>query len=238
MENITLNQLAYRVLGLYRAAHKETDSLSIRLIKDWIHSIRAMLLKQRLDKPFAYIDDQLIQTYKQVDPQDSTKLIPLITELVDSSQFELISSGRSMLRTIQTVPPTINRRGQIGTFTRIGPIDRLDKKYKVVSHETALVSGYGKFNMKDIYVFILDEKIYLIGRDLDPKEMIDVRGVFQNPEQIPGFSHDGPYPINRELVDAMEDIIVKTKFPTTLIPYSDTKSDESDNIVQTTERKQ
>jgi hypothetical protein len=226
MANITLNELAYRIMGLYRASHKDTDNLSIRLVKDWIHSTRAMLLKQRLDKPFAYIDDNLIQT-----------ITPVSLEDIDSSTFSEESSERKMLRTTIDIPPTINRRGQIECFTRIGPIDRLERKYKVVSHEHALVAGSGKFNRKEIYAFRIGERIYLISKDLNPEEKLDIRGVFQNPTQIPGFSDDGPYPINRELIDTMEEMIVKTKFPTTLVGYADTKADEADNIVQTTEKR-
>lgn len=228
MENITLNQLVYRIIGLYRAAHKTSDDIpSNRMIKDWIHSTRAMLLKQRLEKPMAVIDDQITQTISPVPLED-----------VDSSTLELESSGRKMLRTKDIIPPTINRKGLIGTFKRIGPIDRLEKRYRVVSHETALTSGNGKFNKKDIYAFPLDNKIYLIARDLSPKEKLDIRGVFQNPEQIPNFSDDGPYPINRELVDDLERIIVQTKFPTTLVGYKDTVADDTDNLVQTTQRQQ
>ena len=226
MENITLNQLAYRIMGLYRSTHKETDSLNIRMIKDWIHSARAMLLKQRLDKPFAYIDENLVQT-----------ITPVPIEDIDSSTLKDESSGRKIMVTAIDIPPTINRRGQVECFTRIGPIDRLSRRYKMVSQEHALVSGSGKFNRRDVYAFRLGSRIAIKAKDINPKEKLDIKGVFQNPTQIPDFSDDGPYPINRELIEAMEDIIVKSKFPTTLIGYADTKADEADNIVHTTERR-
>ena len=236
MENITLNQLVFRIIGLYRAAHKNTDEIpSERMIKDWIHSTRAMLLKQRLDKPFAYIDDQLVQTVRDTSDEG---LIPMALEKVDSSQFELEPALTSILRTKNIVPPTINRRGMVGTFTRVSPVDRLDRRFKVVSHETALVSGNGKFNKKDIYAFPLEGKLYLMSKVSIPLIMLDVKGVFQNPEQVPGFSDDGHYPINRELVDTMEQMIAQSKFPTTLVGYKDTIANEADDLVQTTQKQQ
>ena len=242
MENITLNQLVFRIIGLYRAASKNTDDIpSERMIKDWIHSTRAMLLKQRLDKPFAYIDDQLVQTFRdKVNDWTSPfyKLVPVALEEVDSSQFEVVKSGVTMLRTKSIIPPTINRRGMVGTFTRVGPVDRLDRKYKVVSHETALVSGNGKFNKNDIYVFPLEGRLYLKSKVTIPYVMLDIKGVFQNPSQVPGFSDEGHYPINRELVDIMEQMIAQSKFPTTLVGYKDTIANEADDLVQTTQKQQ
>lgn len=221
---------------LYRTAHKETDSLSVRLIKDWIHSTRAMLVKQRLDKPMAMIDESLVQV-----------ITPVGLEEIDSSTFELEGADRKVIRTKINIPPTINRRGLVGTFSRIGPVDRLSTRYKVVTHETALISGYGKFNRRDIYAFPLDNKIYLLAKDIDPTGLLDIRGVFQNPETVPiiklddegnvtylPFDHDGPYPINRELIDTMEEMVVKTKFPSTIVGYQDTQANEADDIVQTT----
>lgn len=237
MENITLNQLVFRIIKLYRAAHKNTDEIpSERMIKDWIHSTRAMLLKQRLSKPFVYIDDQLVQTVRDT---KNSELVPLALEEVDSSQFgNVVPSGTKMLRTKSVIPPTINRRGEIGTFTRIGSVDRLDTTFKLVSHETALVSGNGKFNKKDIYTFLLESRIYLKSRVIIPFVMLDVKGVFQNPTQILGFSDDGHYPINRDIVDDLENIIVQSKFPTTLIGYKDTVANEADDLVQTTDKRQ
>jgi len=232
--NISLNELAYRLIGLYRGAYKETDSLSLRLVKDWVHSMRAMFIKQRLDKPYGRIEENWIQT-----------ITPVPMEDIDSSTLPEEASQRKMLRTKIKIPPTIIRRGSIGSFVRIGSIDRLKPAYKVVSHETALVSGNGKFNRKDIYAFPLDGRIYCIAGDLSPKEKLDIRGVFQNPMRVPiiredakitHLSDDDDYPITREIVDQMEEAIVQSKFPLIQIPYKDTLADEADNLVQTTQR--
>jgi hypothetical protein len=224
---ITLNQLVFRIIALYRAAYKNTDHISERLIKNWIHTTRAMLVKQRLDKPMAVIDESLVQV-----------ISPAPLEEVDSSTFEGVSSDRTIIRTKNIIPATINRRGLIGTFTRIGPVDRMDKRYKIVSHETALFSGSGKFNRQDIYAFPLDNRIYLYAREIDPHGLLDIRGVFQNPEEVPGFDPNGPYPINNELVDTMEDMIVKMKFHLTLSGLKDDIANEEDDLVNPQNKQQ
>jgi hypothetical protein len=231
--NISLNQLAYRLIGIYRANYKITDSLSLRLVKDWIHATRAMLLKQQFDKPLAIIDEYSVQD-----------LGPIELELVDSSIVPAVPSDRHMMRTTVYIPPTIERRGNIGSFTRVGPADRLEHRYKVVTFETALVSGFGKFNNRDVYAFYLDGRMYLIARDLNAfkhLEYLDIRGVFQNPKEAalikdPTSTDDDNYPISRTLVDTMEDIIAKTKFNFVITPLQDKTADEEDDITNVSAR--
>jgi len=225
--NISLNQLAYRLIGLYRAQYKNTDSLSVRLVKDWIHSTRAMLLKQKLDKPMAIMDENVVQDLGSIE-----------LEPVDSSIVPGVPSDRFMMRTVIDIPPTIERRGAVGAFSRIGPADRLEHRFKVVTFETALVSGYGKFNNRDVYAFYLDGKVYVIARDLNSfkhLEYIDIRGVFQNPVEAakiknPSYTDDDGYPISRTLVDSMEEIITKTKLAFVMTPLVDKTANEEDDI--------
>lgn len=229
MINISLNQLAYRLASLYRATYKDTDSVPIELFKDWIHTTRAFLLKQRLVKPFSHYSQSVIQT-----------LGPVELEPVDSSIFSDISSDKFMLRTLRNVPYAINTPGNSEAFMRIGPADRLNVKYKHVSYDTALYSGHGKFNSRDIHSFRIDEKIYIISRDLEAfkrLEYLDIHGIFQNPEQAaifknPEWTHDDEYPIDRHLIDDMENIITQTKFPLIMQGVKDPLSNKTDTITQ------
>jgi len=229
MENITFNQLAYRLIALYRAEYKDTDSLPIELVKEWIHSVRALLLKQRLTKPFSHYSQSIIQT-----------LGPVELESVDSSIFFDIPSDKYMLRTVRKIPLPINTPGNLGAFTRIGPADRLSVKFKQVSYDTALYTGYGKFNSRDIHTFMLDEKLYIISRDLlafKDLEQIDIHGVFQNPESAalfknPDWTHDDEYPIDRHLVEDMEKIITETKFRFVIQGIKDPLMDDTDSLTK------
>jgi hypothetical protein len=232
MEIVTRNSLAYRILGLYRAQHKNTDNLDIRLIKSWIDSTRALLVKQKMDKSILGIDDTFIQTLA---PNGN----PVQLEEIDSSLLSSIPSKRYMKRTNIDIPKVLFIRGGVPAFTRIGPVDRLEYKFKPVSYETALISGFGKFNSKDIYCFYLDKRIYLMSRDLNyfkHIEYIDVKGVFHYPSEVDALndaSHDddSPYPITPAMIEDMESIIVKTKFSFVLTGLADTVANERDDLL-------
>lgn len=228
MTTTTLNELTYRLIQLYRSNYKIDDSVPVELFEDWIHSTRAMLLKQRLSKPFTHYSQAIIQT-----------LGPVELEQVESS-IAGDTSGKYMLRTVRDIPLPINTPGNLGAFTRIGPADRADNKFKLVSYDTALFSGYGKFNSKDIHAFMLDGKIYITARNLEVYkliEKIDIHGVFANPVSAalfknPDWTRDHDYPVDKHLIDDMENIITKTKYPFILEGITDPFNNAKDDLAK------
>lgn len=223
---MTLKQLAYRIIGIYRANYKNTDSLSLRLVMSWIDTTRALLTRQKLDREFGGIDEALVQS-----------LGSLELEEIDSSIFQDIPSGRKMKRTKEKVPLPIMVRNSPG-FLRVGPADRLETKFKVVNHEAALSSGYSKFNSKDIYAYYLDGHLYFISKDWNYfKQLmyVDVRGVFQNPLEAgkftdPGFNEDSEYPIPSSMIEMIESYIVQNKLSQVMSGLSDDVANERDNL--------
>jgi hypothetical protein len=210
--NVTLNQLAYGIFEVVRGKISDDDNISVKQIKDMIHSTRAKLLKQKFDKNTRVIDDIFTQS-----------LGALAIEPVDSSAHATITAGRYMYRTVKELPETIDRRNYEGTFTRIGPADKLATPYHLVSYERALYSGHGKFNKDRIFCFLRDRKLYLIsfsGAYHKGVQYIDVQGVFQNPAQVAIFLNSSgsaltfdeqPYPISRSMKEDIENIILKEK---------------------------
>lgn len=213
MENVTLNQIAYEIFEVIRGHISDDDDISVEQIKDMIHDTRARLLKQKFDKNPRVIDDAFVQS-----------LGALEIEPVDSSAYSSIKAGRYMYRTKLEVPPTIPRFNYHGTFTRIGPADRLATEYNLVSYNRALHSGHGRFNKDTIFCFLRDNKIYLIsnsGAYHKGVQFIDVAGVFENPSQVAKFldvnnnslySDDARYPITRALKDDIVNLILREKF--------------------------
>lgn len=216
MTNISLNQAAWDIMEFYRNTLKDNDFTDIRQIKWWIQNVRAKLIKQKLDKPLSVPDENLVQSLTT--NSSGTPLIEL--ELVDSSIYTTIPSGRYVVRTKVALPASIERDNQIGTFTRIGPIDRLGEKYKLVSQETAIISGSGKFNQQTVFAFLLGDRIYLISKNsmaLIGLKYLDVRGVFQNPREAalftnPSYTDDDNYPINANMIDDMKKILLSQEF--------------------------
>lgn len=227
--NVTLNQIAYGLWEIVRANISDDDSISVDHIKDMIHDTRALLLKQKFDKQLRVIDDGYIQS-----------LGALEIEPVDSSAHSTITAGRYMYRTKLQIPPTIDRRNYEGTFTRIGPADKLATSYNLVSYDRALYSGNGRFNKDQIFCFLRDGKLHLIsnsGAYHKAVQFIDVQGVFQNPSQIAVFldsngnslySDDNAYPVSRSLRRDIENIILKEKLGIQAQAPSDKVNDGDD----------
>ena len=230
MYNVTLNQIAHSIFESVRGKISDDDNIDIDQIKDMIHSTRARLLKQKFDRNLRVIDDVFTQS-----------LGSLEVEQVDSSVHPDIPSDKFMLRTLLEIPETIDRRNYEGTFTRIGPADRLSKKFNLVSFDRAIASGNGRFNRNEVFAFLLDSKICLISNSIyhKPIQFIDGIGVFQNPSQVAMFtdsngdslySDNGRYPISRAMRDNIESLIIKERIaPQSAVP-SDVVNDGTDTL--------
>jgi hypothetical protein len=224
----SLNELVYDVLEQYRATSKTTDSLDERQVASWIQHLRAEFIKQRLEETLRNIDEHWVQDLGHVE-----------MELVDSSIYSDIDSGKTILRSVKDIPRTIQTRFGVGTFTRVGPADRLGKKYNLVSYERALASGNGKFNSKDIYAFLDGKRLCLISNANLHKlvQYIHVKGVFQNPAEAYTFKTgldydwDLEYPISESLVNAITTTIKERNFKFVLLPLEDKVTDGTDTLV-------
>ena len=230
MYNVTLNQIAHSIFDSVRGKVVDDDNISIDQIKDMVHSTRARLLKQKFDRNLRVIDDNFTQSLGSIE-----------TELVDSSIHLTIPSERNMLKTILDIPETVDRRNYEGTFTRIGPADRLSRKFNLVSYDRAIASGNGRFNRNEVFAFLLDNRLYLISNSIyhKPIQFIDVIGVFQNPTQVAQFkdvagnslySDDGRYPISRAMRDSIESLIIKERIAPESKAPSDVINDGTDTL--------
>jgi len=229
--NVTLNQIAYGLLEEVRAKLGDDTDLSLDQVKDQIHDIRATLLKQKFDKNLRVIDDAFTQP-----------LGALEIESVDSSIHSTITSGRYVFRTVEEIPPTIERRNYEGTITRVGPADQLATSYNLVSYERALYSGNGRFNKDMIFAFLKDDKIHVIsnsGAYHKAVQFIEIRGVFQNPEQVARFTDssgssltfsDEAYPITRNMRSTIEGMILKERLGIKAQAPSDKVNDGEENV--------
>ena len=213
IKNISLAEATYDILEFYRSNILNGDEVDIRQITYWINSTRAKLLKQKFDKESTYnIDEHFVQT-----------ISPVTMEIVDSSVAPGIPSDRHISRTAISIPATIERTNRIGTFTRIGPADRLGERYPLITYENALVWGSGRFNHDTIAAFLLGDRICLISKNAQSIRGItrlDVRAVFANPIEAakitnPTWTEDDDYPINLSMIDDMKSIILGEDFKLT-----------------------
>jgi hypothetical protein len=223
---MTLNETAYRLLAAYRANIKDSDPIDIRLIKNWIRTNRAKLIKQRLSQPLFAISDSLTQALGLIEIEE-----------IDSSIVPNLPAKSSLFRTIIKIPRTIDRKNVGHSFIRIGPADRLTEKYDVLSLENALRSGYGRFNRNDIISFILDDRLYLYTRGsmVFIPQYIDVIGIFEDPIMAgkindPLYDDDSLYPITESIIDDLESLIFNGVFKITINQLEDKVEDNEHKV--------
>jgi len=199
--NKSLNETAYDFIELTRANYKDTDSLDIRQVKNWIDNTRATLVKQRLDRnPFS-IDGSWLQKL--------TVAGSITDGPIDfQSDFTYFVSD-------YRIPTPINRRGGEGTITLVDTGVLFADPIEFVNYEEARDYNNGKFNSTTKYAFLKDDYFYVKNEPFNATNTNTyyVTGVFQNPRLVATFNNvtnfDSmySYPIDQSIVDQMKQII-------------------------------
>ena len=230
----SFNQLIYEIIELYRANYKVTDSMDERLVATWIQQTRARLLKQRFDENMRFIDEHNVQDLGYIQ-----------LERVDSSVVSSINSDKNILRTNRDLPTTIDRKGCIGTFTRLSTGDRFVNNINLVSYERALRSGNGKFNSNDLYAYLDGKRICILSKSGLHLGLnyIHIKGVFTNPieayefkNEVGTYDWDYEYPISESIVDDLKNIIVKDDFRFVMAPLQDPVNNATDDLTNIQEK--
>jgi hypothetical protein len=160
-------------------------------------------------------------------------------EPVDSSAYPTTASGKYILKTVKDIPWTIHSKGDPGGFTRIAPADNLEENFRLVSYETALTSGNGKFNKTQIYAALDGQKLCLFSKERLHKQLkwIRVKGIFENPIEAYEFKNgvgtydwDMEFPISDSIVNDLKNIIIQENFQLIMVPTDDKKTNSIDNV--------
>lgn len=214
-----MREIAFRLLDTYRNTSKDAENIDIRHVVSFVESQRSRILQQRFTKPMYYINENLIQN-----------LIAEEFQLIKSNNFALSVDGisidvlgRDVLRSVRSIPKTIDRKNTPGTWIRISPSDMLNVRINVTNHERAITSGYSRFNFSEIYAFEYNGYIYVTSKNpavLEPISRLDLRGVFESPLAVMRLLNptmedeelwDLEYPLSLDLVDDIENMIINEK---------------------------
>lgn len=216
--NLTLDAMAYDLwLTIRNGRVVDDDDLDLRQIKFWIRNNRAVWIKNELSKGRP-ISQRFIQDMGCV-------------ELERSDLGICAPVGCSILRTKLEVPNTIEHNG-IPTLTRVGPAVTNTGTYTVIPYERVPYVGNGRFNSKAIYAFWKDNRVYLTSAssslNFTGMQKANIRGVFVDPEKVPGYSSTQDYPLTEALWVYMKDIIMKSDVTMFLSTIGDVVNDSSD----------
>jgi len=221
--NLTLDAMAYDLWLTIRSGRiVDDDDIDLRQIKFWIRNSRAVWIKNELSKNRS-ISQRFIQDV-------NNGCVTL--ERVDVSLCPLLSIGCTLLRTNIEIPNTIEKAG-VPTLTRVGPTLANMATYYIVPYERIPWIGSGRFNKNFIFAFWKDNRVYLVsnGSSLNYSGMkkVNIRGVFVDPEVVPGYNSTRDYPITEALWVYLKDIIIKTDATTLLGTVGDIRNDSTDS---------
>lgn len=225
--NYSLNKLTYEIIDLYRDFIKDTDSLDTRLVQQWIHNVRSMLIKQKIQKSIYNLDETFMQDFN------------VNLEFVDVSSDSNVTIGDNIMLTTVDVPRCVEDDTGLEYFTHISTVDRTEKPFKFIPLEMLPYAGKSRFDYHTIYVFRVENKLGLHSQDDRYKSLIaiNVHGIFQNPEEAgllssTTYSFDDKYPVTISMVNNIKNIILKDYLRVTINKLDDKTLDEEHNLTQ------
>ena len=213
--------LRYLVSDVRNIAGSGENNYSFRISDEqfafWIHEIRSMLISQAIGKR-QDISDVWVQAISCME-----------LELVDSSDCCIITTDCYILKTKQKLPITIETALD-NTILRIttptGDIIAKANPFK------AKYNSYNKYTSNKPQWYLQNGYLYITSELL--LEYINVFAIFENPEELIGFSScngsncfswDSPYPCSLKMANDITNIIMQTKVVPFLQMPQDTSND-------------
>lgn len=218
---VTLNTIVTDLLNIIRASKiSRSESISKRQIEMWVHQYRALLIKQDLDKG------------KMPNPDYIQELPSLHLEVVDRSKESDLDSSLYLLRTVLTLPKTIDLNFKSG-FTYIGTID--GREIQFIPESRTRWQQYKKYTSTDNMAFLRSKRLYLMYPT--PIEYVTVRGIFEVPTEVSNFANthadftysnlDTSYPIPENMIPVLKGMILKQELGISVQTNSDITNDSS-----------
>jgi len=198
----TLKEIAYDLINHVRPSYSDDDDLDIRQVYYWIKNQRALWIYKKLGehKP---ISEKWLQEY---------------------ASLTLYEDGTEKYS--DTIATPILYRGE-AKLTYVGPTTRTSKKWLLLPYESAKYHGSGRFNSTVVVCYYMNNKIYT--RSYTGSTCM-VRGVFEDPMDVTGFTVDTEYPIDEHMLEFLKSEIIKADMSIFIQSKNDEVNDERNNL--------
>ena len=146
---MTLNQYIYDLRGII-SQHRLVDDtrLDDRLLKEWVHTQRAVWIRRESSKGGWQADRQIGQD------------IHVELEVSDRSKVIGFTTGGSILRSTLRIPKTVELKNR-PAIMEVGPIDNIAMPFSFVSVNRARTFASGRFNTDAICTFLFNMYLYV-----------------------------------------------------------------------------
>ena len=215
---MTFNEIAYNILNLVRGGRSSHDeNISLDQIKFNIKHYRAMFIRRDFAR------NGLITRHLEQD------LGCLELEKVDASKCCNLPTTCPVYRTKENVPRTV-RFNFKDAITYTGDVTGLGRIPMIESYEVQLIP-FDKYTSNNPKTYMIEDKLYLY----NPKGMdvINVRGIFEDPEEVQKFKPcDGPcyddnfvFPMPMDMVSSISAGLINGELKLLAGSFSDDEND-------------
>lgn len=223
---MTLDEIAYNLLNLVRGGRSSNDeNISLSQLKFNIKHYRAMLIRR----------DYARNGYVSKTIEQDLGCLDLVR--VDASKCCDLPPTCPVYRTNSKMPKTV-RFNFRDAFTFIGKPDGTAAIPRVEPYEVEYLH-YDKYTNANTKYYVIDEYIYVY----NPKglEKINVRGVFEDPEEVykfntcndgPCYDEQSPYPLPMDMVAAINQGVMNGELRLLSGTFADSENDKQQDKPQ------
>ena len=218
--------MAYNILNLLRGGRSSNDELiSIDQIKFNIQHYRAMMIRRDYSRN-GYVSKTIEQDLGCIDLERVNW-----ARCCEGTIGPAVPTGCTIYRTNRRMPKTV-RFNLTDAFTFIGKVNGADTIPKMEPYELEWIP-YDKYTSRLTRYYVIDEYIYVY--EPNGMEKINVRGVFEDPEEVGKFAtcendycYDDQmaYPLPLDMVSAITQGLVQGEFAMLTNSINDTVNDK------------
>jgi len=173
-------KLSYYIYELRHSLPTDYENLDTRLLIRLLNSFRAIHIKNIYNQN-KEIDENLAQE------------INFQVDIADQSTIPYINTEDRILISDREIPQVI-KLSHRDLILNIRNPKILTDNYNYVSKDNAIYAGNGKFNKKDIFSFIYNDRLYIKLKRDNPKigliTTISMRAIFENPLDCIPFQYN------------------------------------------------
>lgn len=223
---VTLNTLDSLIDDILTEARNnnisESESMSRIQIEQWIHQYRALLIKQDLDKG-RYTNPSYIQ------------------EIDYTTTYRGNGLGSLYIYEGTVLPNTIDLHFKSG-ITGVYRVDGVEE-IQLIPSSSVIWNQYKKYSSLENRAYLKNNRIYILYKiDFEPTVDVSsrkslVRGIFEDPSRVPGFSSSDVYPIPANMIPTLKQLIFEKEFKVTLGFPTDDKNNSNNELKNTPQNK-
>tara|TARA_B110000858_G_scaffold133209_1_gene151498 strand:- start:1642 stop:2352 length:711 start_codon:yes stop_codon:yes gene_type:complete len=215
---MTLNEIAYNLLNLIRGGKSHHDeNISLDQIKFNVRHYRAVLVRRDFQRN-GMITRHLEQSLGCME-----------LEKVDGSQCCGLDIGCMVYKTKLPVPRTLRFNFE-DAITFVGAADGLTR-IPLVSSSIIKYVQYEKYTSEKKKAYMIGDYLYVF--NAEGMEYVNIRGVFENPEDLSMYDCDGSdcyddnseYPLPADMLQAINSGLMQGELRMLGITRSDTTND-------------